>query len=137
MQVKQMLVVGALALATGAAFAQEAAGIPLSRARVDRSVLAAGAAGRLTPPGQDVTPGYGLAGPSHITRAAVRNEVLQASAAGTLVPPGGGSPGNRAYRRSVAAPSSVTRNQVESRVLEASAEGALIPAGQGEVANPG
>jgi hypothetical protein len=67
MQVKQMFVIGVMALATGAAFAQ-ASSVPLSRAEVVQSVRDASAAGTLTPAGEGVTPGYGGAGPSHTPR---------------------------------------------------------------------
>jgi hypothetical protein len=136
MQVKQMFVIGVMALATGAAFAQEASSVPLSRAQVVQSVLDARADGALTPAGEGVTPGYGGAGPSHTSRAAVENGVLQARASGDLVPAGDGSPSNKAYIQMVAAPSSMTRDQVKDQVLEARAEGALIPAGQGEFVGP-
>src|SRR5437868_15219289 len=91
MQAKQMFVLGAMALATGAAFAQAASGATLSRAEVAHSVLEARAEGRLTPAGEGVTPGYGGAGPSQTSRAAVKSDVLQARAAGELVPAGDGS----------------------------------------------
>jgi len=136
MQIKQMFVVGAVALATGAAFAQVASDVPPSRTQVAQAVLDARAEGTLTPAGEGVTPGYDGAGPSHTSRAAVANDVLQARAAGDLVPAGGGSPSNETYDRMVAAPSSTTRDQVNAEVREARAEGALIPAGEGEFAGP-
>jgi hypothetical protein len=136
MQVKQMFVIGALALATGAVFAQEASNVPLSRAQVVQSVLDARAEGTLAPAGEGVTPGYGGAGASHTSRTAVENGVLQARASGDLVPAGGGAPNDKAYDLMAAAPSSMTRDQVKEQVLEARAEGALIPAGQGEFAAP-
>jgi len=136
MQLKQMFVVGAMALATGTAFAQAASAVPTSRTQVAQAVLDARAERTLTPAGEGVTPGYGGAGPSHASRAAVANDVLQARAAGDLVPAGGGSPSNETYDRMVAAPSSTTRDQVKAEVLEARAEGALIPAGEGEFAGP-
>jgi hypothetical protein len=136
MQVKQMFVIGVMALATGATFAQAASSVPLSRAQVAESVLDARAEGTLTPAGEGVTPGYGGAGPSHTSRAAVKNDVLQARASGDLLPAGDASPSNKVYSRMAAAPSSMTRDQMKAEVLEARAEGALIPAGQGEFVGP-
>jgi hypothetical protein len=137
MKVKQVFVVGALALATGAVFAGQSPAAPVTRAEVVQSVLAARAAGTLIPAGEGVLPSYqdpGLG--SDTTRAAVKAEVLQARASGDLVPAGDGALGNKAYSQMVAAPSSVTRDQVKSEVLEARASGTLIPAGQGEYGNP-
>lgn len=136
MQVKQMFVIGAFALAAGAVVAQESSGTSLARAQVIQSVFDARAEGTLTPAGEGVSPSYGGAGPSHASRAAIKNEVLQARAAGDLVSAGGGSPSHKSYSQMVAARSTLTRDQVKGQVLEARAESALIPAGQGEFVSP-
>jgi hypothetical protein len=136
MQVKQVFVIGAMALATGAAFAQAASNVPLSRAQVAESVLDARAAGTLTPAGEGMTPGYGGAGPSQTTRAAVDAQVLQARASGDLVPAAINSPSVKFYNQLIAAPSTTTRDHVRDEVSEARFNGTLIPAGQGEFVGP-
>ena len=139
MQVKQMFVVGALALATGAVFAQEA---PLSRAEVVQSVLAARADGTLRHAGEtgpeEMTPyKRAVAAPSSLTHAQEKASVLQARAAGTLPHAGSIAPEEEmAYARSHPSDSTLTRAEVKADVLEARAEGTLIPAGQGEFAGP-
>jgi hypothetical protein len=129
-QVKRAFVLGALALATGAVFAQES---PVSRAEVAQSVLAARAAGTLTPAGQGVDPGYQGAGPSQTTRAAVDTATLQARAAGQLAHAGSVAPEeDMEYAQAHPSTSTLARAEVKQEVLEARADGTLIPAGQGE-----
>jgi hypothetical protein len=133
MQVKQMFVVGALALATGAVFAQESAGVPLSRAEVVQSVLAARAAGTLMPAGEGAGPGYPGAGDltSTVSRAAVKAAVLEARAKGELLPPSGVMDwkGVRALAAETP-PSTLARSTVREEVLAARDAGTLMPAGE-------
>jgi hypothetical protein len=131
-KVKQVFALGALALATGAVLAQES---PVSRAEVAQSVLAARAAGTLTPAGEGVDPGYNGAGPSQTTRAAVNTATLQARAAGQLAHTGSVAPEeDMEYAQAHPSTSTLARAEVKQEVLEARAEGTLIPAGQGEFA---
>jgi hypothetical protein len=130
MNVKQLFVLGVMASATAAAFAQQS-DAPLTRAEVAQSVRDARANGTLTPAGEGFAPGYRGAGPSNTTRAAVRAETRQARAAGDLVPAGSAAPSDKIYARAASAPSSVTRAEMKEQVLEARADGMLIPAGEG------
>jgi hypothetical protein len=130
MKVKQVFALGALALATGAVLAQEA---PVSRADVVQSVLAARAAGTLTPAGQGMDPGYKGAGPSQTTRAAVNDSVIDARGAGQLAHAGSVAPEeDMQYAQAHPSTSTLARAEVKQEVLEARADGTLIPAGQGE-----
>ena len=140
MQVKQVFVLGAMALATGATFAQVASNVPLTRAQVKREVLQARASGDLLPAG-DFSPSNKTysrleAAPSSRTRGQLQAEVVQARASGDLLPAGDFSPSNKTYSLLAAAPSSTTREQMKAEVLEARAEGALIPAGEGAFLAP-
>jgi hypothetical protein len=140
MKAKSLVAVTALALATGAVFAQEAG--PLTRAEVKQQVLDARAAGTLRHAGEtapeEMTPYQAqVEAPSTLSRAQARTNVLQARASGDLLPAGDFSPSNKAYSRMVAAPSSMTRDQMKAEVLEARAEGTLIPAGEGVLAPRG
>ena len=108
MKVRQVLALGVLSLATGAAFA-----------------------GSIASNGEGSTRGFqGSVGPSQTGRAAVNSEVLEARANGNLIPAGGGSFADKIYKRQVAAPSTVTRSQVKDEVLQARADGTLAPAGE-------
>lgn len=132
MKTKQVFVLGALAIATGAVLAQEA---PLSRAQVAQSVLAARAAGTLTPAGEGVDPGYRGAGPSTTSRSAVNASVREARATGELAHAGDVAPEEQTlYAQAHPSTSTLTRAEVKQDVLEARVEGTLIPAGEGEYA---
>ena len=136
MQAKQIFSLAVLALAGSAALAAEAPDAPLTRTEVAQSVLAARAAGRLTPagPGYDGPPARTAAGTSsQLTRAGVKDEVLQARAAGTLPHAGSVAPEEEmAYAQAHPSTSIVTRAQVKAEVLQARAQDQLVPAGEAE-----
>jgi hypothetical protein len=134
MQVKQLFALTALALAAGAVLADQAA-VPLTRAEVEQSVLAARAAGTLMPAGEGDYPDnmHIDAAPSGRTRAQARAEVLQARAEGTLRHAGEEDPEElMAYDQKHPSTSLLTRAEVKAEVLQARADGELIPAGEGE-----
>ena len=136
MKAKQLFTLAALALAGGAALADEATGVPLTRAEVAQSVLAARAAGRLAPagPSYDGPPARTAAGTgSQVTRAETNAAVLQARAAGTLPHAGSVAPEEEmAYAQAHPSTSGVTRAQVKAEVLQARARDQLVPAGEAE-----
>lgn len=136
MKAKQLFTLAALALAGGAALADEAPSAPLTRTEVAQSVLAARAAGRLAPAGQayDGPPAFTAAGTgSSLTRAEAKAEVLQARAAGTLPHAGSAAPEEEmAYAQAHPSTSLVTRAQVKAEVLQARARDQLVPAGEAE-----
>jgi hypothetical protein len=140
MRVNQVFAISALALAAGAAFADEAPGAPLTRAEVVQSVREARADGTLRHAGdtapEEATPyKKEVAARSTLTRTQEKSDVLQARADGTLIAAGPASPVDDL--RAAHAPrvtSDVTRAEVKAEVLEARAEGTLIPAGEGEYA---
>jgi len=135
MKTSQLFAVTALALAAGAALADDAQGAPLTRAEVAQSVLAARAAGALIPAGEGDVSGHAYVGgsTSSLTRAQEKAEVLQARAEGTLAHAGSPAPEEDVlYARAHPSTSILTRAQVKADVLEARANGELIPAGQGE-----
>ena len=138
MKVKQLFALTALTLAAGAVLADEAPGVPLTRAEVRQAVLAARANGTLRHAGEagpeEMTPyKQQLAAPSTITRAQENANVLQARAAGTLAHTGSVAPEeDMQYAQAHPSTSTLTRAEVKADVLEARSEGALIPAGEGE-----
>jgi len=140
MKVNQVLVISALALAAGAALADEAPGASLTRAEVVQSVRDARANGTLRHAGEagpeEMTPyQQAVEARSTLTRAQDKAAVLQARADGTLI--AAGSAGTADDLRAAHAPRStsiLTRAEVKSEVLEARADGTLIPAGEGEYA---
>jgi len=133
---KQLFTLAALALAGGAALADEAPGAPLTRAEVTQSVLAARAAGKLAPagPGYDGPPARTAADTaSQLTRAEANAAVLQARAAGTLPHAGAVAPEEEmAYAQAHPSTSLVARAQVKAEVLQARARDQLVPAGEAE-----
>jgi hypothetical protein len=138
MKVNQVLAISALALAAGAALADEAPGAPLTRAEVVQSVLDARANGTLRHAGEtapeEMTPyKKEIEARSTLTRAQEKATVLQARADGTLIPAGPASPLDD-FKAAYAprSTSTLTRAEVKSEVLQARADGTLIPAGQGE-----
>jgi len=139
MKTKQIFAIVPLALAAGAALAEEAA--PVTRAEVRQQVLVARANGTL--------PHAGEAGPEEVTlyraqveapptltRAERKNVVLQARAANQLAHAGAVAPEEEmAYARAHPSTSTLTRAEVRQQVLEARANGTLVPAGEGEYAD--
>jgi hypothetical protein len=136
MKAEQLFTLAALALAGSAVLADEGPGAPLTRAEVAQSVLAARAAGTLTPAGQgyDGPPAQAVAGtPSQVSRGAMKAEVLQARAVGALPHAGSVAPEEEmAYARAHPGTSILTRAQVNAEVLQARAQDQLVPAGEAE-----
>ena len=136
MKAQQILTLAALSLAAGAALADEAPGVPLTRAQVAQSVLDARAAGTLSAagPSYDGPPARAAAGtPSELTRAARKADVLQARSAGALPHAGSVAPEEEmAYAQAHPARSTTTRAEVKAEVLQARANDQLVPAGEAE-----
>jgi hypothetical protein len=138
MKLKQIFTLTAFALATGAVLAQEAPGVPLSRAEVRQQVLDARANGTLRHAGEAGPEEMNawkaqLAAPSSLTRSQENASVLQARAAGQLAHAGAVAPEeDMQYAQAHPSTSTLTRSEVKNEVLEARANGTLIPAGQGE-----
>jgi hypothetical protein len=138
MKSKQLSALCALALATGAVFAREAA--PLTRAEVNQQVLDARANGTLRHAGEtgpeEMTPYKAqVEARSTLTRAQENAAVLRARAAHELAHAGSVAPEEEMeYAQAHPSTSTLTRAEVRDQVLEARANGTLIPAGQGEYA---
>jgi len=130
MNAKTTLLISALVLAAGSAWAGESQGstAPLTRAQVRQSVLAAEAAGQLIPAGEGQIRVAPTRTRSTLTRQEVSREVIAAERAGQLVPAGEGE-----VRPPVDAATGVTlsRAQVKAETLRALAAGEVIPAGEG------
>jgi hypothetical protein len=131
MNLKQVLSLGALALAAGAALADEG---PLTRAEVRNEVLAARASGTLMPAGEGAVPGYVTSAPSTVTRAQVDSEARQIYAARMRSIPELESAGDHTqgivYARQSAAPSTITRAEEKAATLAARSHGELMGAGE-------
>jgi hypothetical protein len=136
MKAKQLLTLASLTLAAGAVLADDVPGVPLTRAQVAQSVLAARAAGTLSPagPSYDGPPARTVAGtPSGLTRATTKAEVLRARTAGTLAHAGSVAPEEEmAYAQAHPSTSTLTRAEVNAEVLQARANDQLVPAGEAE-----
>jgi hypothetical protein len=135
MNTRRIFAIAALGLATAGAFAQVPTGAPQTQNQVESAVLAARAAGTLTPAGEGVTPGYPTAADqtSTVSRAAVDAATLEARTDGLLIPPSGQMSWQGIRTRAAATPpSTLTRDAVKDQVLAARAAGTLIPAGEGE-----
>jgi hypothetical protein len=139
MKAKQLFTIAALALASGAVFAQEAA--PLTRAEVVQQVLDARANGTLRHAGEtgpeEMTPYKAqVEARSTLSRAQENAAVLQARADHQLAHTGSVAPEeDMEYAQAHPSTSTLTRADVKEQVLEARANGTLIPAGQGEFAD--
>jgi hypothetical protein len=133
MQAKQWFALSAIALAAGAALAdQPDSSVPLTRAEVRQSVLAARAAGELQPAGEAVDyPRPEASAPSTLSRSEVHQEVIEARAAGQLIPAGEGD--DEFFTRSETNHgSSLARADVKAATRQARDAGELIPAGDGD-----
>lgn len=136
MKAKQLFAITALALASGAVFAQEAA--PLTRTEAVQQVLDARADGTLRHAGEagpeEMTPYKAqIEAVPTLTRAQEKTDVLQARAGNQLAHAGAVAPEeDMLYAQAHPSSSTLTRGEVKEEVLEARADGALIPAGQGE-----
>jgi hypothetical protein len=126
MQVKQIFAISALALAASASMA---AGndAPLTRAQVEQSVIAARAAGELTPAGEAEYPITPMETKSTLSRSEVKDETLQARAAGELRDAGEALDEPYNYQQT---PSTVSRADVKAATIRARNAGQLIPAGE-------
>jgi hypothetical protein len=131
MNLKQVISLSALALAAGAALADEG---PLTRAEVRNDVLAARAAGTLMPAGQGAEPGYVSSGPSIVARSQIKLEARQVYATKARSIHEFESAGNNLqaldYARQAAAPSTITRTEMKSATLAARSQGELMGAGE-------
>ena len=131
MNAKTTLLISALLLAAGSAWAGEsqASTAPLTRAQVRQSVLAAEAAGQLIPAGEGEIRVAPTRTRSTLTRQDVVREVIAAERAGQLLPAGEGE-----VRQPVSATAGgvpLARAQVKAETLRALAAGEIIPAGEG------
>ena len=134
MNLKQVIGLSALALAAGAAVADDG---PLTRAEVRNEVLAARGAGTLMPAGEASGGVYVTSGTS-VTRSQVKSEALQVDATKARSIHEFETAGNNLqaldYARAMAAPSTVTRAQGKAATLAARSQGELM--GAGEVGYP-
>jgi hypothetical protein len=141
MKIKPLVAFGTLALAAGAALAQQAGTVPLSREEVRRQVLEARANGTLSHAGDAAPEEWTeyraqLDAPSTLTRADLKAVVRQARAAGELAHAGPVAPEEEIkYARAHPWTPTLTRAEVKQAVLEARASGTLIPAGEGAFAD--
>jgi hypothetical protein len=138
MKAKSLVALTALALATGAVFAQEAAA-PLTRAEVKQQVLEARAAGTLSHAGdsapEEMTPYKAqIEAPSTLMQGQEKASVLQARAAGFAHAGDVAPEEEMKYAQAHPSTSTLTRAEVKEQVLEARADGELVPAGEGEFA---
>jgi hypothetical protein len=129
MQVKQIFAISALALAASASMAAGPANndAPLTRAQVERSVIAARAAGELTPAGEAEYPLTPMEAKSTLSRSEVKGETLQARATGELRDAGEAVDEPDNYQQT---PSTVSRADVKAATIRARNAGQLIPAGE-------
>jgi hypothetical protein len=131
MNLKQVITLGALALAAGAALADES---PRTRTEVENEVLAARAAGTLMPAGEAAQPGYATSAPSTVARSQVKSEAQKVYATKARAIPEFESAGNNTqgldYARQAKAPSIITRAEGKSATLAARSQGELMRAGE-------
>jgi hypothetical protein len=131
MNLKQVITLSALALAAGAALADES---PLTRAEVKNDVFTARAAGTLLPAGEGAQTGYVTSGPSTVARSQVKSEARQVYATKARAIAEFESAGNNTqaldYARRVAAPSTITRDERKEATLAARSQGELMGAGE-------
>ena len=128
---QQVIGLSALALAVGAAVADEGS---FTRAEVKNEVLAARAAGTLMPAGEGAEPGYVTSGPSTVARSQVRSEAQKVYATKARAIPEFESAGNNTqgldYARQAKAPSTITRAEGKTATLAARSQGELMGAGE-------
>ncbi len=131
MNAKTTLLIGALTLAAGSAWASESttSAAPLTRAQVRQSVLAAEAAGQLIPAGEGEIRVAPPSTRSTLTRQQVEHEVIAAERAGQLLPAGEGE--LRYPEAASVGGSTLARAQVKAETLRALAAGEIIPSGEG------
>jgi hypothetical protein len=129
MQVKQWIALSAVALATGAAMADQPTDA-VTRAQVAQDVISARAAGQLRPAGEAAEYSAPSSQTSSLTRAEVQREVLAARTSGELEAAGEASDFPRSMLAQNASTSTLTRAEVKAQTLEARAAGELMPAGE-------
>jgi Domain of unknown function (DUF4148) len=132
MNAKQILSISALALAAGAALADQG---PLTRDAVRDEVRAARAAGTLMPAGEAAEPGYVTSAAPTVARSQVKAEARQVYAAKQRSIPeleaaADGAAGI-AYARQSKAPPTITRAEEREATLAARSHDELIAAGEG------
>jgi hypothetical protein len=131
MHLKQAIGLSALALAAGAALADEG---PLTRAEVSNQVIAARATGTLMPAGEANEPGYVTSRPSVVARSQVKVEAGQMYATKARSIPELEAAGNNTqgldYARASAARSTITRSEMRAATRTARSEGELMGAGE-------
>jgi hypothetical protein len=129
--IKQVITLSAIALAAGAALADEG---PLTRAEVKNEVLAARAAGTLQPAGEGNAVVNVTAGPSSIERTQVKAQARQVYATKAHAIHEFEVAGNNSqaldYARAMAAPSTTTRTEVKAVTVAARSQGELMGAGE-------
>ncbi|MEO7337654.1 MAG: DUF4148 domain-containing protein [Caldimonas sp.] len=134
MQVRSLIALSTLALAAGAAMAEQPydAGASTTRQQVRQDVIDARANGQLRPAGEayDGLPARSVSATgSALARSAVRHDVIEARANGRLQPAGEAADGLLPWT-SQAATSTLARADVKAETLHARAAGQLIPAGE-------
>jgi hypothetical protein len=131
MNLKQVISLSALALAAGAAFADQG---PLTRAEVRNEVLAARADGTLLPAGQAEASAVAAPATSTLARAQVKSEARQVYAAKRQSIHEFEVAGNNSqaldYARAMKAPSSISRAEEKAVTLAARSQGELMGAGE-------
>jgi Domain of unknown function (DUF4148) len=132
MNIKQALTLSALALAAGAALADE---VTLTRAEVRDDVIAARTAGALLPAGEGTLPSYVTSAAPTASRSQIKSEASQVYAAKQRSIAAFESAGNNVgaldYARQSTAPSTLTRTERKEATLAARSRGELMQAGEG------
>jgi hypothetical protein len=131
MNAKSILVMSALAIAAGAASADDSSvrSSPLTRAEVRQAVVTARAAGLLVPAGEGEIRLPQQQVEATLSRADVKRDVIVAQRTGQLIPAGEGE-----WRARVEAKLSgvqLARSDVKAETRRAQAAGELTPAGEG------
>ena len=130
MKVHQLFTVSVLSLAASVVMAGTPGdNAPLTRAQVSQSVIAARAAGQLTPAGEGERAFEPTKSTSTLTRSEMKREVIEARADGELRPAGEGA--DETYLAKTATVSDLTRADVKAATLQARKAGELVPAGEG------
>jgi hypothetical protein len=131
MNPRQVISLTALALATGAAFADAG---PLTRAEVKNQFVAARAAGELTPAGQRTEPGVSTSAPSRVARSQVKSQARQVYATKAKSINAFEVAGNNAqaldYAQQESARSTLSRADMRAATRAARFEGQLMGSGE-------
>ena len=131
MNIKQVITLSAIALAAGAALADEG---PLTRAEVKNEVLAARAAGTLQPAGEGERRATSRRHRRPSQRTQVKAEARQVYATKAHAIHEFEVAGNNSqaldYARAMAAPSTITRTEMKAATVAARSQGELMGAGE-------